>query len=178
MSILKLNSSFFAGDDLNIPNISSNGVGLSGALSQGNLDKLNRLIEKKEPEFLKKVLGYDLYLLFKDGMSVTDPATVEPRWTMLASYLVKPETKESAFANFVWWNWSRSNASSTTGNGEAIETKENAKSVSPIDHQVGVWNEMVSMLEDLRSFVQLNSTLYPGYLPDEDVYTDQNTFNF
>jgi len=178
MSILKVNNSFFTGDDLNIPNVSSTGVGASGALAQANADKLTRLIEKREPEFLKKVLGNDLYLLFKMGMTVVDPATPDPKWTTLAGYLVDPVLKVSVFANYVWWNWSRSNASSTTGNGEAISSKENAKSVSPIDHQVGVWNEMVYSLTELRSFVQLNSDIYPGYLPDEDVYTDQNTFNF
>jgi len=174
MSILKVDNSYFTGDDLNIPNTSSTGVGASGALAQANAAKLTRLIEKREPEFLKKVLGNDLYLLFKQGMTV-DP--IDSRWTTLLSYLVNSSAKESAFANYVWWNWSRSNASSTTGNGEAIASKENAKSVSPIDHQVGVWNEMVYSLTELRSFIQLNSNIYPGYFPDEDVYTDQNTFN-
>ena len=176
MSILKIDKFYFTGDDLNIPNISSSGVGQSGAVAQGNLDKLNKFIDKKEPEFLKKVLGKELYLLYKAGMEVVADNPIE-KWVKITNYLINTELKTSAFANFIWWNWSRSTVSSSMATGETIAGKENGKSVSPIDHQVGVWNEMVDMLFELREFIE-SSNDYKEFLPDEDIYSKQNSFNF
>ena len=178
MSILKVNNSYFTGDDLNIPNMSSSSTGAAGAIAQANGTKLDRLINRLEPGFLELALGEELYLAFKAGMTVIDPIIPEQKWIDLAKYLVDTDLKVSSFANYVWFSWSRSNASSTTGNGEAIASKENAKSVSPIDHEVGVYIDMVDLLNKLRKYINANIALYPSYFPDEDFYAKINPFNF
>lgn len=178
MSILKLNKDFFTGDYLNIPNMSSSSTGAAGAISQANGSKLDKLINRLEPEFLKKALGKDLYLAFKSGMNVVTPITPEQKWIDLAKQLVDIDLMVSAFANYVWFDWSRSNATSTTGNGETIASKENAKSVAPIDRQVRIWNQMVDLLTEMRDYINDNLALYPGYLPFEEVYNKTNTWNF
>lgn len=178
MSILKVDKSFFKGDAMNIPNISSTGVGTAGAISAANADNLTQLIEKKEPEFLKKALGKELYQQFKAGMSVVAPVIIDPKWLVLSVMLADSTLKVSPLANYVWWYWARYNTTVTTDLGESTPSQENAGATSSVYRQVHVWNEMVDMLNEVSDYINDNEPIYgTAFLPDDEVYTKQNTFN-
>lgn len=81
------NASYFIGD-LNIPNTDETAI----------LSRINWTIQKYEPIFFEKLLGYPLYKAFIAGMSVVAPAVPEQRYlnilygceyTNLRGYLAK-----------------------------------------------------------------------------------------
>lgn len=63
-----IDASYFVGD-LNIPNSGSSEIA----------ERITWFIQKYEPIFLQKLLGYPLYKAFIAGLAVTPPATPDPR---------------------------------------------------------------------------------------------------
>lgn len=154
--------------DLNIPNTGQQDVS----------EKLEWLINKHEPDLLTMLLGYELYSLFKDAVSV-DP--IEPRFQSLkngAAYqdcygnTVKwmgiapmPEPgsvfKQSLVANYVYWHWQKSMVTQSVGIGEAATTAENAVMVSPGLKMIRAYNEMVDWVRELYRFIDSHQSDYP-----------------
>ena len=186
-----INSSYFINDN-NVPNKSYADVSIV----------LNGLIDTHEPEYLKTVLGYELFLGFMAGIQVTTP---DQRFTDLligkdftgqngklkrwAGFInVTPGTTTvvanalSPIANYVYWFWLKSNHTQTSGLGEVRNEAQNAVRVSPKHKAVKTWNDMVDKTWLLYEFLKVNPGTYPefqAYLSDPDInlmLTKINTF--
>ncbi len=114
------------------------------------------MVAQYENIFLWKVLGFAFWKLYAAGVTagtqkyknIKDGADFKVsdgrqwRWRGFAN-----TEKISALACFVYFYYSRENASQTTDQGEAQAQLDNAKKVSPEFKQKKAWNAMV---EDLR----------------------------
>jgi hypothetical protein len=147
-------------------------------------EQLEFLIEERETELLTKLLGLEMYVAFteglkeptvedrwlqlKDGYSYTDSNNIKRKWRGL-TYEVGPASK-SLIANYVYYWYSRNNATITSGAGEVVDKTDNAARVSPAIKQATAWNEMVDSIYDLIWFLQDHSSVYPEWKQDYNYY--------
>ena len=149
---------------------------------------LQEFIDSKEPELLEKLLGYELYAAFVEGIAA-DP--VELRFADLRDGKVYEDgkvkwpgliftsgtAKKSLIANYVYWHYVRDNFSFTTGSSE--KKTDLAINVSPDAKLVRAWNEMVNWNHQLYVFLLANADVYPEFVEccESDLFCHQNTLN-
>lgn len=164
-----IDRTYFIGE-INLPNTNQTAV-------QENIDFL---ISKREPELLIALFGYAMYKAFiaglledpvpqrwvdlRDGVDYTDTDGTLRHWMGLVA--VDGEVKESLIANYVYYWFTRKEATQTTGVGEVVTKTENSARVSPMAKQVRVWNEMVDWIAELFNFLQVKKEDYPEWKPD------------
>ncbi len=135
---------------------------------------INQFIEKREPEYLKKALGYDLWKAFTTG--IEGSGTPDQRWVDLlegkeyeyASVNNKWEgfendAKISPIANYVYYWYVSKKAVDNTLVGTATGAVDNNTRVNPMDTLVDAWNSMVDMNRALWEFLYANKDTYPEW---------------
>lgn len=172
MAIL-INEKYFKGEIL-IPNLISQGIGISDNICQANTKKLREFIEKYEPIFLSKLLGPALYHEFADGIN-----TPQNKWKTLKETLANETTHTSPIANYIYYWFIRNHTTTTTGIGETLSQANNSTIVSPEQKMVKAWNDMVDNLTLLIPFINDNRPSYPNFCPDcnADIFFHINTHN-
>lgn len=160
-----------------------------GFLQIPNLDKDPDAFEANyidfyEREILLRLLGYDLYNQFIEGLEDATPAqkwldlrdgktfevtinqaTYNVRWNGLIN-----DEKISLLSYYVYFNYIRENYQQATGLGYIESTQENAENVDPNSKLVRVWNKC-SELAGRYYFKTTGENLF--YLS-----TDGSLFNF
>jgi hypothetical protein len=180
-----IDSSYFVGE-LNIAQLGQRTVQI----------KLDLFISKREPEYLKTVLGFELYKAFNEGLEVDPIAT---KWTDLrdgadytdASGLLQHwdgfvnDELSSPIANYVYYWFTRDNASKTTATAEKEDKTEGTVNVGPAMKQARAWNEMVCMNYKLHQFLKYKKTEagdtvyteFKGCNTSHDIFHEINIFN-
>lgn len=157
---------------------------------------LQDFIDKKEAEYLKKVLGLSLYNAFIAGLETS--GTVDQIWTDLRDgaeytyndieyeyYGVKELLKPVIYSEWLDYNYRK------LSNGGMIVTtaQQNSTAVNPIDEIVFGWNEFVKQVggscyydwgfnNTFRGFMDVNGEDYPEW--DEEkayVFSFKNSLN-
>lgn len=138
-------------------------------------EKLMVFINRYEPEFLRILLGTTLYAAFKSGIEALAP---EQRWidlrdgktytdgngnVLVWEGLANNITKISPIANYVYYWYSRSGASFSTGQGEIAPTAENGTRTNAAGKQAAAWNEMIRFNYACIHFLQAHKELYPEW---------------
>lgn len=170
---------YFNSSSVNIPNTDAPDV----------RSRLTNLITEREPELLERLLGYALAEAFKTGIAAQTPVQ---KWIDLRDgkvYTINGKTvkwkglntvtpKDSIIANYVWYWWSRNNATNSTGIGETSNKADNATRVSPAPKQSVVWSRIRNWSVDLYVFLENNQTDYPEWerCMDLDFLTSINEF--
>jgi hypothetical protein len=149
--------------EINIPNTNQAAVST----------RLSGFINKYEPKFLQKVLGYPLNEQFTTGYS--NPSTADQKWKDLAEGKVYTKTDgkqtrwaglinvanlESPIANYIYY-WERRDAhTKTTTAGEQKNKVENSDNADPAQKIEKAWVEMLGMVCDLYDFLEANKDTY------------------
>jgi len=125
--------------DINLPNIS-----LTSATGK-ILEKLNKTIERYEPECLEGILGYEVYQLLLNetstrmtellygGMYVENGVTKKWRGLVYGEYF-------SLIADYVYYCFQRFSTTHTTGVSIAVMKTEAGETISPSEKMVRAWN--------------------------------------
>jgi hypothetical protein len=157
-----ITSANFVGDIM-LPNV----TGTSASATQ-----LTTFITKYEEEYLKRILGYDLYVLYvagiaaldqdyediRDGSTYTGDDDLTYEWKGLAG------VGESPIANYVYYRIMDYNVSQTQGvGGESMSANENGTHAASKAKMVAAWNQMVEWNFDLHRFLYENRATYPDY---------------
>lgn len=165
---------------------------LIGQLSEQSVqDKGNLFIKQYEPEILRGLLGYETYKLLivenpesrfvelNTGKEYTDKTGLR-KW----EGLIQPTLKISLIAYYVYYWYQRSQTTTTSGTGEGKTQTQNAIPISSMDKMASAWNKMVSLNEELYSFLNANKDVYPEWynwaLKDDSnlkFFHTINTFN-
>jgi hypothetical protein len=150
-----------------------------GQLSEQSVQgKLNWLINQYEPEILLGLLGYETYTAFTAGLKVIP---IDPMWTDLRDGKEYTDVngvvrkwrgliyttgtyKGSLIANYVYYQYQKTNVTNTGGTGEGVMQSENAISATPIDKMVKAWNNMVYINRELFDFLYNNKDTYSDWL--------------
>ena len=130
---------------LNIAQLSSTAV----------TDKVNWFINHYEPKFMEGLLGYELYKAFLaataearfvnllNGEEYTNTSGQLKKWKGLLR--TSNGSKFSPIANYVFYEYTNSSATVSTGSGEKKVESENSVEASPKNKLFTAWNEMVDM---------------------------------
>ncbi|CAL7961479.1 conserved hypothetical protein [Gammaproteobacteria bacterium] len=146
------------------------------------LTNLTAMIDKLEPEFLEKLLGYPLYKLYKtwDGNAVgkykdlRDGLEYENRFGKSTKwYGFKRSSVLSPIANYIYYWWLRKEVSVTSGNGERKANSAASINMSSVNKQVRAWNEMVEWNKEFWEFMYIKQDIYPEF---DILRIDRNLF--
>lgn len=142
--------------------------------------QIDDFVETYEEEYLKKVLGYDLWKAFDTGIAGS-PGGYDQRWIDLldgkeftyqgrnynwggfATMLKTP------IANYVYYKWMEDTAEHNTLVGTAVQNVDNNSRVNAVSKMVDAWNRMVDMNRTLWMFLKSDADTYPEWT-DEDHY--------
>lgn len=152
-----IDTSYFV-NELNVPNADKPEVS----------EQLEAFIDKYEKRFLADLLGHGLYTDFTNGLA-SQP--VDDIWTDLkngTNYTYNQRRYnypgiKNAIANYVYYWFMRNRATETTGIGEVVNKTDNAVRVSGSVKMSRAWNEMVTDVWKLVSFLDTNAVIYPGW---------------
>lgn len=147
---------------------------------------LNELIDVLEPEFLEKLMGYELFTAYttgiaqsptpeqrmvdiRDGKEFLDRYGVKQKWKGLK--FTNGSGKSSPIANYIYYWDLRNKATSTTGTGEKKLDAKNATSTDSIHKQCRAWNKMVDWNLAFWEFMYAEQGTYPEYFNDIRMYS-------
>lgn len=149
-------------------------VGTSDGLSD-----VNSFIEDYEPEYLRKILGYDLWKAFTDG--IAGSGEPDARWSALLdgaefSYNSRSykwtgfTAKPSPISQYIYYMYLENGATDTVLAGTSTGNTDNATRTAPVMKMVDAWNKMVELNILLWNYLQANKSTYPewkheGYYP-------------
>lgn len=138
---------------------------------------LDLFIQKFEKECLQKLLGYDLWKQFTEGLEEDSPAQIwidlrdgveytgyDNKLHLWMGFVDTENTaplKQSIIANYVYFEWMTNQQSSTTGSGEAVSTKENAESFTAAYKMEAAWNDVIEWQKQLNYFLRVKKADYP-----------------
>lgn len=127
--------------------------------------RLQWFIDKYEPEFLRLLLGADLYTSYVAGITVVDPDPVPAEWLALQNF----EGFKKAIACYVYFHYMRDQFTQTVGLGEVKPTAENATRDDSSFKMARAINEVVRWVKDntLVEFINANVSDYPGWVMPE-----------
>lgn len=153
-------------------------------------EKLCWFINRYEPDFFTRLLGYSLYKAFaadifnenpeqrwidlKDGVEYTGFDGYTKKWRGIVETLVDPAVGDECLpaseglynslpAHYIYYHYVRSIATQTAGIGEVISKAENAYVVSPVQKQVHAWNAMSDWIDELVSYLNAKVADYPEW---------------
>lgn len=143
-------------------------------------DNLTDYIKQYEPEFLAKVLGYELSRSFIEGIDIGSGEEMEDKWDKLLNgdtYTDNAGKQQkwngliqdtdhlpvSPIAQFVYWHYVRDLHIQQAGTGTVKPENANSTVVSPIMKMVQAWNEMVKSINVLWQFLEANSEVYSDF---------------
>jgi len=137
-------------------------------------------IETYEEEYLKKVLGYDLWKAFDAG--IAGSGTPDQRWLDLLdglefTYLSRnykwegfSTANKTPIANYVYYKWMEDTAEHNTLVGTAVQVVDNNSRVNAVTKMVDAWNRMVDMNRTLWMFLKANEGDYPEWQDEPDYW--------
>ena len=148
-----IDKTYFDGGTLNIPGTDQIAI----------QEKIADFISVYEPEYLQRALGYPLWKLFTaalptpanpsrfydlmNGVEYTDSCGNVQKWIGFNTVLNSP------IAMYVWYWYSRDNATYSTSQGEQKGKTENASNVSVMPKQRQYWNKMSKITHQLWDYL-------------------------
>jgi len=173
-----IDKTYFQVEPLYIPNAVNNTPGIAQKTKADKDSYIDLLIVRREKEYLKELLGLDLYTLFMAGLA---EVSVAQKWVDLKAQIVDETNKISPIANYVYFFYLRQQK--TTDVGIVRPKVENAEIVSSAYKQCDTWNDMVELNYEICQWLIDNSTtyetetvLYPLWVEDEGLLKIVNTF--
>ena len=146
-----IDETYFIYGDCLIPNVNDTG-GAGTAIKNAVL----ALIAKKQPAFLKLVMGDDLY----DAYIL---APTEARFVSLLAELIDSTNKISPFADYVWTYWMKTRQVISTESGDKKTTGGGMESSFNLEKQCENWNNMVDACEIVYDWMVTNVADYPEW---------------
>lgn len=132
---------------------------------------LNNLIAKCEPEFLKAILGYELYVLYIAGVDADDPDYLSIKngdtYTDYYGVTQKWEGFTKGFnpiANYTYCQYVADGNTKVFNDTVRKAKNENSESVSVDDKIIPAWNEMVRLNFKLHEYLVANQVKFPSYV--------------
>lgn len=149
-------------------------INLPQATTSEGIGTIQGFINKYEPDFLNKALGYNLAKAYLVGIAEMTP---DQKWKDIrdgAEYtngtnsnkwmgLQNSTTKLSPIANYVYCKFMDDKATDNTLVGVSKPKQSNATREDGETKNVKAWNEMVGWLHNLREFLYYNRETYPEW---------------
>ncbi len=156
---MALTAAYFTGELL-IPSISG-----STYPEVENLASLNAMIAKYEPKFLKLLLGETLYATYAAAIAGNPTSGI---WFDLNAQIYQTTPfYQSPVANYVYYQFWKTNRTTTLTTGEQKAKSENSDAVRIDRKMEAAWNEMCELVTTIREYLDEHSTDYEDWMTDE-----------
>jgi len=141
--------------------------------------QVQAFINKYEPEYLRKVLGFTISEAFVAGLAANP---IESKWLLLRSgspYTDLYGNSQSyggivtGILDYVYYWYIRDQVTMTTGSGEKVSEKGLA--VSSLDKQARAWNEAMTIARSCNAYLYANSAAYGYSAPVGNPFKPINT---
>lgn len=165
-----LTKAYFKGEIL-IPNL------IESVQDDYIVKELYAFIAFREPEFLIKVMGQDLYDEFIAGL-IANP--VLAKWTNLKTQIywtqnVKVSENDqvgetyylSPAANYVYFYYMKNSKTISTGAGEVKVAGQGMVYVPNKEKQLNAWNGMAKSVKVIRQWIEEHRSDYPDFDPSK-----------
>lgn len=168
-----IDSSFFNGTEISIPNTSQANV----------LEQLNGFITKYEKECLVKILGYPLYVAFIENradqrmVDLLEGVRYQLNGKLAEWQGLVHDTNISLIANYIYWFFQASNATHSTGTATAKVNPSASISVSPGEKMLSAWSWMSSEVSSLILFLRNQKLDGVRVYPEFDWLQESKTKN-
>lgn len=159
-----LTEAYFQGD-LYLPNLVTTkpeAVGVGRMVSAVAESDLSYYVDKYEREFLRLLLGDELYDAFIAGLEEPDNA----RWLALKDkiYDTTGSYPLSPAANYVYYMLISHNITATTMKGEIVPEQDYAKNASSKQKLADSWNEILPYAKRIWRFIDDHKSDYGQYV--------------
>jgi hypothetical protein len=164
-----LTSSYFVGELL-IPNLTT-----ATAAGTANIAELQWFIDTYEVQFLKYLMGEDLYTEFAAGIALTVP---DAKWTALKAKIYTTSTAGSVThyfspaAAYVYFKFRSAKKTVTTESAETSPEHQNAVNSNSNMKAITNWNQMVKACEVIWQWIADNSVTYSTFSDENKGYLD------
>lgn len=153
-------------------------INLPGRSNSGTDEALNVFINKYEPIFLEKALGYTFYKWLTDAANVSAWDDLKNgkeyvvggktyRWQGLVVSVGEEEDatfmRISPIANYVYFYWMDANKTSTGNVGENKPLTANASQQNGVEKTAFAWNEMARILRTMHHYLDNSIDTYPTW---------------
>jgi hypothetical protein len=159
-----------------------------------NSDRFDAFLLKYEKTILIKLLGYDLYKKFLDGLDEVNPLDIEQKWLNLRDGVEYQDLNSNGLsANkyysgivdilkyFMYFFISDAIQSELTITGEVSAKNENSIISSPAPRVTGLWNDGVENVMDCKSYIEWynknNTNSYPTFEFSDRYFRNMNIFS-
>jgi|SRR5690606_30937664 len=124
-------------------------------------------INEYQDQYLKKALGIPFYRLFEDGLMDEEKRFVDivngryygnKEWEGLRNVSLK----RSIIADYVYFYWNATHATSSTVIGESVPESKNSRRTSPKQKMTDAWNRAVTGTLNLWQFLRQSGD-YPEF---------------
>jgi hypothetical protein len=144
-----IDTTYFVSGQTAIPNVASTATaGAAIAVT------VTRYITMYEPDFIKKLLGDDLYADY-----VATPT--DAKWNAFKALLYNATTKISPIANYVWYIYQEQNQVMMTGGGDKKSGDATMTPEVNVAKMIGVWDSMRKMVADIVDYFDANTATFP-----------------
>jgi hypothetical protein len=150
----QIDYTYFQKGPIAIPNLGTDGVKLA------NKNDLDTYITIYEEEYLRRLLGDDLYVAYIAGIAVVTPAA---RWTALRSQLLDSSNKISPIASYVWFMYKQDTQVVTTGSGDKKTANAGMEGSFNDKKAINVFNKLVADSGDIYDWLEDNAATYPEW---------------
>ena len=132
------------------------GIAGTNPTATANAARLQAVINRREPQLLKDVLGETLYGEFIAGLAEVSPIQ---KWVDLKAELIDDSAKLCDYTAimYYWWLRSEERMQTAVGNTEAIHPAVNTVSLAEL------YNEAIDELKDLQDWVASSASDYPNF---------------
>lgn len=138
-------------------------INVAGTEQTAVCEELCRFIARYEPDFMEKVLGYDLSKAFYEGAAEEDH---DQRWTDLWEGVEWVHNDRNqrwrglkfCAARYVYFYYMRYLMSLTTTAGEKIAAADNATSADVNHKAINAWNDMSREVRHLWEYLRYGMT--------------------
>lgn len=151
--MLVIDKEYFDGGELNIPGMSQEAVE----------EKVQYFIDKYEPDYLLKAMGYPLFKLFKASLPTPPAGRFADLLNGGVEYTdrhgdVKPWNGIKAvdrcpISAYVWYWYQTQTASFTGPSGESKGQTENATAIPILQKQCRAWEEMGDITREMWEYL-------------------------
>lgn len=133
------------------------GLGDPGPVGTAVTASVERYIDIREHEFLRLLMGDDMYEAFVDGLA---DYPVPDRWTALLNQLYDTTLHRSPVAGYVYFHWLRDQFPAMGASGDFTPQGKGAVTMGYNQRMVLAWNDMVDQAYTVYEWILDNASDY------------------
>jgi hypothetical protein len=140
-------------------------------------DKIDSYIAKYEENYLRDLLGSELFTLFKNDVIDNEPQSEEyltifnPINININDVEVRSEGLKDMLLGFIYFDYERDNRYKTSNIGQTKNNPDSGSNEFDLFHLNSRYNDSIKTYQNIQYYICANKSIYPTYKGLEKSYT-------